>query len=90
LRYFIYLQSTIGKSLLRQWFLQPSQNVDVVQSRLDTVSFFSLSDNDQLIMEIQGCLRQFKRIFPALRRMQVASATVKDWTSVMQACSNKY
>ena len=51
-----------GKALLRQWFLRPSLDLNVINERLDTASVFLRPDNHVQMEEIIKCLKQIKNM----------------------------
>lgn len=51
-----------GKYLLRQYFLRPSLNLDIINERLDTVGVFVQPDNDGPMKNIVKSLGQIKNM----------------------------
>ncbi|KAL9071237.1 MAG: hypothetical protein Q9157_005541 [Trypethelium eluteriae] len=58
-----------GKFLLRQYFLRPSQNPEVINERLDTVSVFTRPDNANPLSDLSRKLAQIKNMRPVLIQM---------------------
>ncbi|KAI9656836.1 MAG: MutS protein msh5 [Bathelium mastoideum] len=55
-----------GKYLLRQYFLRPSLNLEVINERLDTISVFVRPDNTDSLADLSKNLAQVKNIRPVL------------------------
>ena len=55
-----------GKFTLRQYFLRPSLNLDVINERLDTISIFVRPDNANQLDELSKNLARMKNIRPVL------------------------
>ncbi|KAI9685968.1 MAG: MutS protein msh5 [Bathelium mastoideum] len=51
-----------GKYLLRQYFLRPSLNLEVINERLDTISVFVRPDNTNSLTDLSKNLAQVKNI----------------------------
>ena len=51
-----------GKALLRQWFLRPSLDLNVINERLDTASVFLRPDNHVYMEDIIKGLKEIKNI----------------------------
>ncbi|KAL8652401.1 MAG: hypothetical protein Q9210_002702, partial [Variospora velana] len=51
-----------GKSLLRQYFLRPSLDIDVINERLETSSVFVRPDNSRLLDSLTKSLGQIKNM----------------------------
>ncbi|KAI9699119.1 MAG: MutS protein msh5 [Candelina mexicana] len=60
---FHHLASTPqGKYLLRQYFLRPSLNINIINERLDSISVFLRPDNEAPLMNLVKSLKQVKNI----------------------------
>ena len=55
-----------GKYLLRQFFLRPSLNLEVINERLDTISVFIRPDNANPLTDLTKNLVQVKNIRPVM------------------------
>lgn len=51
-----------GKALLRQYFLRPSLEIDVINERLDTTNVFLRPDNDGSLKSITNSLGKIKNM----------------------------
>ena len=60
-----------GKYLLRQYFLRPSLDIDIINGRLDTASVFLRSDNNSpldMIVKSLGQIKNMKTVMIHLRK----------------------
>ncbi|KAF2019048.1 hypothetical protein BU24DRAFT_341301 [Aaosphaeria arxii CBS 175.79] len=66
-----------GKCLLRQYFLRPSLNIDIINERLDAIATFVRPDNDAILDSLIRDLRPIKNIRTILINLKkgVGSAT---------------
>lgn len=55
-----------GKFLLRQYFLRPSLNLEVINERLDTINVFVRPDNANPLTDLSKNLAQVKNMRPVL------------------------
>ncbi|PRP82029.1 mutS like protein [Planoprotostelium fungivorum] len=80
-------RSPVGRSMFRQWFLRPSLDVQVIQDRLNTISFFLDSDHprDVLLEEIDSCLKRFKDLLRIVHRIRAATASINDWRNLYES-----
>lgn len=53
-------RTTQGKALLRQYFLRPSLEINVINERLDTTTVFLRPDNDGSLRSITNSLGKIK------------------------------
>lgn len=51
-----------GKFLLRQWFLRPSLNIDMVNERLDAVSTFARAENTSILDTLVQNMKSIKNM----------------------------
>ena len=59
-----------GKFLLRQYFLRPSLNIEVINERLDTISVFVRPDNANQLSDLTKSLAQVKNMRPILIQLR--------------------
>lgn len=55
-----------GKALLRQYFLRPSLEINVINERLDSTTVFLRPDNDESLRSITNSLGKIKNMKTAL------------------------
>ncbi|KAF0974817.1 hypothetical protein FDP41_006291 [Naegleria fowleri] len=83
-------KSSVGKDLLRQWFLKPVMDVNIIQKRHDAIDFFNKFTMD-VLDEIRENLKYVKNTKRILARMREAKATVNDWSNLyktLYCCKN--
>jgi DNA mismatch repair protein MSH5 len=59
-----------GKFLLRQYFLRPSQNIEVIEERLNTVDIFVRPENDSFMNEMGTNLRNISNMHVVLMKLK--------------------
>ncbi|EFC36581.1 predicted protein [Naegleria gruberi] len=74
-------KSSVGKDLLRQWFLKPVMDLDIIKKRHDAIDYFSRFSDD-IIDEIRENLKFVKNTKRIINRMREAKATVNDWSNL--------
>eukprot|EP01080_Neovahlkampfia_damariscottae_P003540 gene3540-6275_t len=79
--------SKIGKSLLRDWFLQPILDLTIIETRLDTIEFFQDSQFEEIIKELRKNIKEVKDIGRIAKRIQEGTATVNDWSNFEKTLS---
>ncbi|KAF2667799.1 hypothetical protein BT63DRAFT_433576 [Microthyrium microscopicum] len=68
---FHYLARTSqGRYSLRQYFMRPSRDIDVINERLDTISAFLLPSNSTHLDELVGCLKHIKNMRAVLGNLR--------------------
>ncbi|KZV16500.1 hypothetical protein F511_10112 [Dorcoceras hygrometricum] len=78
----------IGRRLLRNWFLRPILDLDKLNSRLDTISFFLGAE--ELLVSLRETLKSVKDIPHLLKKINSPSSlcTSSDWTAFLKSmCS---
>ncbi|XP_073055825.1 DNA mismatch repair protein MSH5 isoform X2 [Primulina eburnea] len=78
----------IGRRLLRNWFLKPILDLDKLNSRLDTISFFLCAE--ELLVSLRETLKSVKDIPHLLKKINSPSSlcTSSDWTAFLKSmCS---
>ncbi|XP_063340914.1 mutS protein homolog 5 [Pelmatolapia mariae] len=71
-----------GSKLLRQWFLQPTQDLKVLKRRQEVIRFFTSPQNSDSLRTLQSSLRNIRNIPTLLRRMTLSLTKVTDWQSL--------
>ncbi|KAF9589522.1 hypothetical protein IFM89_025240 [Coptis chinensis] len=78
----------IGRRLLRNWFLRPILDLDSLNSRLDTISFFLCSE--ELMTTLRETLKSVRDIPHILKKFNSPSSICAsgDWTAFLKSiCS---
>ncbi|KAL2472956.1 DNA mismatch repair protein MSH5 [Forsythia ovata] len=78
----------MGRHLLRNWFLRPILNLDKLNSRLDTISFFLSAE--ELLASLRETLKSVKDISHILKKINSPSSvcTSGDWSAFLKSiCS---
>ncbi|KAK1577849.1 hypothetical protein Q3G72_025394 [Acer saccharum] len=78
----------MGRRLLRNWFLRPILDLEILNSRLNTISFFLCSE--ELMASLHETLKSVKDIPHILKKFNSpsSSCTVGDWTAFLKSiCS---
>lgn len=77
-------KTTLGRALMREWFLRPSMSLEVINARHDAVACFLRPDNTSTKNAMQGHLNGTKnvpRIFEAIR---TGKAKVSEWQALVK------
>ncbi|KAL2523708.1 DNA mismatch repair protein MSH5 [Abeliophyllum distichum] len=78
----------MGRHLLRNWFLRPILNLDKLNNRLDTISFFLSAE--ELLASLRETLKSVKDISHILKKINSPSSicTSGDWSAFLKSiCS---
>ncbi|KAI9839819.1 MAG: hypothetical protein M1819_000009 [Sarea resinae] len=59
-----------GRARLRQYFLRPSLDLTLINERLDTISIFTLPDNESLSQTLVNSLKYVKNIRPVMIQLR--------------------
>lgn len=70
-------RTTQGKNLLRQYFLRPSLEINVINERLNTTALFLRPDNDGSLRSITNSLEKIKNMKTALTHLRKGISNVK-------------
>ncbi|KAM9782822.1 mutS protein homolog 5 [Neosynchiropus ocellatus] len=73
---------TFGSKLLRQWFLRPTLDFDVLRRRQEVIHFFKSPRNSDFLTTLQSTLRNIRNIPSLLRRMSLYHTKVTDWQNL--------
>ncbi|XP_004695159.1 PREDICTED: mutS protein homolog 5 [Condylura cristata] len=68
-----------GEKLLRLWFTRPTQDLGELNSRLDVIQFFMLSQNLEMAQMLHRLLSHIKNVPLILKRMKLSHTKVSDW-----------
>jgi len=76
--------SSQGKNLLKQWFLSPTQDISIIESRLDAIEFFLRHENREFrrqLMLILKAIKDIPRILTRITTHQLKSSFI-DWKNL--------
>ncbi|KAJ7535261.1 hypothetical protein O6H91_12G025400 [Diphasiastrum complanatum] len=78
----------MGHRLLRTWFLKPLMDVNVLNDRLDAISFFKT--NEELVDALRASLKQVKDIPRVLKKFFSPSSlsTSADWLALQKTAGS--
>ncbi|CDR44185.1 RHTO0S09e00958g1_1 [Rhodotorula toruloides] len=69
----------LGRALMRQWFLRPSLELDVIESRQAAVECFLRESNQHIVDAICKHLRNVKNTPRQLKALASGKSTIKEW-----------
>ncbi|CAJ2633956.1 unnamed protein product [Trifolium pratense] len=77
----------MGRRLLRQWFLRPILDLEVLNYRLNSISFFQCSE--ELVASLRETLKSVKDIPHLLKKFDSPSSicTSNDWAALLKSIS---
>ncbi|XP_031405059.1 DNA mismatch repair protein MSH5 isoform X3 [Punica granatum] len=80
--------TTMGRRLLRSWFLRPILDLESLNGRLDTISFFLRSE--ELLNSLRETLKSVKDIPHILKKFNSPSSTCTctDWSAFLKSISS--
>ncbi|RDX49897.1 hypothetical protein OH76DRAFT_495372 [Lentinus brumalis] len=77
-------KTTLGRALMREWFLRPSMSLEVINARHDAVGCFLRPDNTANRHAMHSHLNSMKNIPKILAAMQTGRAKVSDWQGLVK------
>ncbi|KAI9058149.1 hypothetical protein FKP32DRAFT_1582301 [Trametes sanguinea] len=77
-------KTTLGRALMREWFLRPSMSLSVIRARHDAVECFIRPDNITTASSMHGHLQGTKNIPRVLTAMKAGKAKVSDWQGLVK------
>ncbi|EAL65026.1 hypothetical protein DDB_G0284747 [Dictyostelium discoideum AX4] len=75
-------KTTMGKKLLKTWFMRPSRNRFVIEERQNLIQFFSSQENSSLKFELLDNLKNIKDLKIILSRISSSQNPSKDFISI--------
>ncbi|KAJ3057389.1 MutS protein msh5 [Rhizophlyctis rosea] len=72
-----------GKALLKQWFLRPVLDLDILEERHRTVAFFLRPDMLFVAEQLGNCLKHVKNIPRILHSMKL-TMSIADWQALLK------
>ncbi|CAH1762843.1 6722_t:CDS:10 [Entrophospora sp. SA101] len=76
-------RTTLGKRLLKQWFLRPTLDISIIHERQHTIECFIKPDNLKASSLLTKCLKHIKNIERIVQNIK-GKLSVKDWQSLLQ------
>ncbi|KAI0714049.1 DNA mismatch repair protein MutS [Cerioporus squamosus] len=77
-------KTTLGRALMREWFLRPSMSLNVINARHDAVACFMRPDNTPGRHAMHSHLNSMKNIPKVLAAMKTGRAKVSDWQGLVK------
>lgn len=77
-------RSRIGHLLLRQWFLRPSRELDVIQDRHDAIECLLRPDNEAVRERLQSHLKPVVNVSRMLALLTQGRGKVGDWLALLR------
>ncbi|KAH8825333.1 DNA mismatch repair protein MutS [Flagelloscypha sp. PMI_526] len=77
-------KTTLGKALLRTWFLRPSLDPNVINARHDALDCFMDPANSTTITGVHGHLKGIKNIPRTLTMLRNGRAKLGDWQALVK------
>ncbi|GAA5933957.1 hypothetical protein JCM10213_008486 [Rhodosporidiobolus nylandii] len=78
-------RTPLGRLLMKQWFLRPSLELDVIENRHLAVECFLRSENQHVVDAIQSQFRFVKNTPRVLKSLASGRGGLKDWQTIWQA-----
>ncbi|XP_053699644.1 mutS protein homolog 5 isoform X2 [Synchiropus splendidus] len=78
-------KSKFGSILLRQWFMRPTFDLNVLHRRQDVIYFFKFPRNSDLLTAMQSMLHNMRNIPSLLHKMSLHNIRVIDLQNLYQA-----
>ncbi|BGP56954.1 hypothetical protein JCM8202v2_004590 [Rhodotorula sphaerocarpa] len=72
-------RTPLGKVKMRDWFLRPSLELDVIESRHDAVECFLREDNQHVLDSVRANLKHIKNTPLLLKKLRSGSNNLSDW-----------
>ncbi|KAJ6605673.1 DNA mismatch repair protein MutS [Mycena sp. CBHHK59/15] len=77
-------KTTLGRALLRTWFLRPSLSLSVIKARQDAVACFVAPENLVPAYSMHGHLKGIKNVPRILEIMRSGKAKMSDWQGLVK------
>ncbi|KAM5533149.1 hypothetical protein V8D89_013197 [Ganoderma adspersum] len=77
-------KTTLGRALMREWFLRPSMSLEVINARHDAVACFLRPDNTSTKNAMQGHLNGTKNVPRIFGVIRTGKAKVSDWQALVK------
>ncbi|KAI0366907.1 hypothetical protein BV20DRAFT_951195 [Pilatotrama ljubarskyi] len=77
-------KTTLGRAMMREWFLRPSMSLEIINARHDAVECFVRPDNISAATSMHGHLQGTKNVPRILTAMKSGKAKVSDWQGLVK------
>ncbi|KAL1950078.1 hypothetical protein VTO73DRAFT_5200 [Trametes versicolor] len=77
-------KTTLGRALMREWFLRPSMSLAIINARHDAVECFTRADNIITATAMHGHIQGTKNLPRIITTMRSGKAKVSDWQSIVK------
>ncbi|CDO75430.1 hypothetical protein BN946_scf184916.g14 [Trametes cinnabarina] len=77
-------KTTLGRALMREWFLRPSMSLSIINGRHNAVECFVRPDNISAATAMHGHLQGTKNIPKVLTALRAGKAKVSDWQGLVK------
>ncbi|KAI1793251.1 muts domain V-domain-containing protein [Ganoderma leucocontextum] len=77
-------KTTLGRALMREWFLRPSMSLQVINARHDAVACFLRPENASTKNALQGHLNGTKNVPRILGAIRTGKAKVSHWQALVK------
>ena len=80
-------QTTLGRALMREWFLRPATSLHVIRGRHNAVECLLLPENTTTKDAMRGHLKGTKNIPRVLTALKMGKGKVSDWQALVKVCT---
>ncbi|KAL1744418.1 DNA mismatch repair protein MutS [Schizophyllum fasciatum] len=77
-------KTTLGRQLLKTWFLRPSLSLPIIAARHDAIDCFLSPDNNSPVRAMHGHLKGIKNVPRILAVIKSGSATLVEWQGLVK------
>ncbi|KAI0061404.1 hypothetical protein BV25DRAFT_1870738 [Artomyces pyxidatus] len=77
-------KTTLGRDLMRTWFLRPSLSLSTIIARHDAVACFTRTENLDAVNTLHNQLKGIKNVPKILAAMRTGKAGVADWQGLVK------
>ncbi|KAI4527251.1 hypothetical protein K525DRAFT_285435 [Schizophyllum commune Loenen D] len=77
-------KTTLGRQLLKTWFLRPSLSIPVITARHDAIDCFLSPDNNSPVRSMHGHLKGIKNVPRILATIKSGGATLVEWQGLVK------
>ncbi|GAA5944527.1 hypothetical protein JCM3775_003284 [Rhodotorula graminis] len=75
-------RTPLGKLLMRQWFIRPSLELDVIEARHDAVECFIRDENQPAIDAVEANFKHIKNVRRVLKAIASGDGSLSDWQAI--------
>ena len=83
-----HTKSAQGSALLKEWFMRPSMDMEMLQQRQAAVAFFVEPANIESVSALKDALRNTKNIMGIISKMKSAGVRLLDWDNLYKTLFN--